>query len=534
MKTKKQDQTPAAKSHPFWDVRRASAPLTTYETSDPAATITNAIAALNGNGENTPVMQYDISRLLLGVNKAGQALVNALNPSPLDIANPSEFLKWLCDPERLPTLGKQFEATPDGTDKLTRPGAILFVHNGHKLLQDFAFLQATWNCRDPFKSQGTSLVLLTLPGAPVPPELANDVVTLTDPKPGPAEAAAIIKRMAEAAKAGGATIDPEAVSADEKTVDRALGTSGFGVEQIVALSMRKTGLDVETLTARQRKMIEQTKGLTVLQSPERIEDIAGHVNVIEFLRGILSSGRTKVNAVMMLDEVEKSLGAGTGDTSGTSQDQAATFLKVTQDYNIPAIMLIGPGGSGKSLIAKAAGKLADCLTLAADLGACKGSLVGESEQNVRAMFDTAGAVSQWKLLIIATCNRIAALTPEIRRRFKLGTFFVDVLSEEERAVCWKLKRQKFQISADDKTQPAAVGWTGAEIEACCEIAWRRNCTLGEAGKYIVPVAISAKDEIEALRKGASNRFISASQSGLYQYRELSALSQTTGRSLQLD
>lgn len=272
-----------------------------------------------------------------------------------------------------------------------------------------------------------------------------------------------------------------------------------------------------------------------MNNPERIEDIAGHANVIDFLRGILTSGRTRVNAVMLLDEVDKSLGAGSGDTSGTSQDQAATFLKITQDHNIPAIMLIGPGGSGKSLIAKAAGKIADCLTLAADLGACKGSLVGESEQNIRAMFDTAGAVSQWKLLIIATCNRMAALTPEIRRRFKLGTFFIDVLSEPERAVCWRLKRIKFQIPADDKTQPEAVGWTGAEIEACCEIAFRRSCTLGEAGRFIVPVAISAKDEIETLRKGASNRFISGSQPGLYQYREIASLtSSMTGRSLQFD
>ena len=127
------------------------------------------------------------------------------------------------------------------------------------------------------------------------------------------------------------------------------------------------------------------------------------------------------------------------------------------------------------------------------------------------------AISQGKGLFIATCNKIASLPPELRRRFKLGTFYVDLPDAAERNVIWKLKLKHFGIA--DGKKPDDKGWTGAEIEACCDIAYRCDMTLLEAAKFIVPVSKSASDQIEALRTMASGRFISASQPGLYEYRK---------------
>jgi SpoVK/Ycf46/Vps4 family AAA+-type ATPase len=152
----------------------------------------------------------------------------------------------------------------------------------------------------------------------------------------------------------------------------------------------------------------------------------------------------------------------------------------------------------------------------------KGSLVGESERKIRAAMEVFKAVSQGKGMFIATCNRISALPPELRRRFTMGTFFVDLPSKEERKSIWKiwLDRYSLQEQAGDDGVPAiderCEGYTGAEIRALCDNAYRMGATLEEAFEYVVPVIKSNSAEVEALRKLAEGRFISASKSGTYQ------------------
>lgn len=106
-------------SHPFRDARRASVPLVQYETSDPAATISNCLAALNGSSKDTPVLQWDLGRLLQPVNQAGADVITELSngeQDPKSISNPAEFLSYLVKPESLRALRK----------------AILFIHNAHR------------------------------------------------------------------------------------------------------------------------------------------------------------------------------------------------------------------------------------------------------------------------------------------------------------------------------------------------------------------------------------------------------------------
>ena len=42
-----------------------------------------------------------------------------------------------------------------------------------------------------------------------------------------------------------------------------------------------------------------------------------------------------------------------------------------------------------------------------------------------------------------------------------------------------------------------------------------SCTLQEAATYIVPVSVSAKEQIEQLRSEAHGKYISASHPGVY-------------------
>jgi SpoVK/Ycf46/Vps4 family AAA+-type ATPase len=82
---------------------------------------------------------------------------------------------------------------------------------------------------------------------------------------------------------------------------------------------------------------------------------------------------------------------------------------------------------------------------------------------------------------IATCNRFASLTPELKRRFRFGTFFFDLPTSEERVLIWQLYCKKFNVSGE---LPNDTGWTGAEIRNCCTIAYRLKLSLREAAEFI--------------------------------------------------
>lgn len=221
--------------------------------------------------------------------------------------------------------------------------------------------------------------------------------------------------------------------------------------------------------------------------------------------------------------------AGNGtDTSGVSTEMTGTLLTWMQDHAASGCIFIGPPGAAKSMVAKATGNSGGIPTIAFDLGAMKGSLVGESSARLRQGLKVVDAVSQSRSLFIGTCNSIGVLPPELRRRFNLGTFYFDLPTASERKAIWKVYLKKYKLKAD--VFPSDEGWTGAEIKTCCDIAWRLRMTLTQAADYIVPVSRSASDQIERLRDQANGKFISASYSGVYQKpREQSA----TGRKLEV-
>ena len=78
---------------------------------------------------------------------------------------------------------------------------------------------------------------------------------------------------------------------------------------------------------------------------------------------------------------------------------------------------IGPPGGAKSATAKATGGTAGIPTIAFDLAAMESSLVGASTERLRTALKIIDAVSQGRMLFIATCNSIASLPPELRSRF---------------------------------------------------------------------------------------------------------------------
>jgi MoxR-like ATPase len=229
------------------------------------------------------------------------------------------------------------------------------------------------------------------------------------------------------------------------------------------------------------------------------------------------NGENRPRAIVFQDEIEKSLAGAAGDLSGTTQELLGSQLTFMQDKNATGLLFIGHPGAAKSAIAKAAGNEAGIPTIQFDLGGMKGSLLGESNANMRTSLKVVEAVSQGRALFIATCNDIKSLPPELRRRFSFGTFFFDLPTAKERDLIWNIYFRKFNLK--DKDRPSDIGWTGAEIKNCCDIAWRLKTTLKDAASYIVPLVTSAKERIENLRREADSRFISASEPGPYKAPE---------------
>lgn len=504
----KKPALPTLPPHPFRACRRAGVPIVLYETADPAVTIQAVTKALNGQANEAPLLSWDCCRALGGLNAPGVAYVdNIPEDQKFALAAPAATLQYIAT----------HPPKDDGGDHI---GGILFFHLAHKFMDDPTVLQAVWNCREPLKAAGATLVLLA-PTGKLPTELKHDVVTLTEPLPDIPQLGTMLDSLTE-----DAALPPEALNGQRAAVlDTLLGLTAFGAEQVLAMSLSPQGVDLPGLWDRKRRLIEQTPGLQVWQGMESFADLGGLENLKQFLTRVLTSGKTPVRAIGFLDELEKSMAGAAGDTSGTSQDQLGVLLKVMQDDNIPGIILIGAPGLGKSAIAKAAGQVAGCPVIACDLGAMKGSLVGESEARIRTAMDVFKAISQGKGLMIATCNKLAALPPELKRRFTLGTFFLDLPQPEEIAAIWPLYIRRYSLPKQDI--PPCIDWTGAEVKACCDVAYRTGMDLKEAAAFIVPVSKSAADSIEQLRSLAAGKFISASRPGTYS-RE-TAVTTTTKR-----
>jgi SpoVK/Ycf46/Vps4 family AAA+-type ATPase len=150
-----------------------------------------------------------------------------------------------------------------------------------------------------------------------------------------------------------------------------------------------------------------------------------------------------------------------------------------------------------------------------DLGAAKGSLVGESEKAIRRAFEIVKTMGGNDVLFIATCNKLETLPPEFQARFNLGTWMWDSPTKEERKVIWDIQRKAFNINEKDKT-PNDEDWVGRDIRNCCQMSWMLNTNLKEASEFISIAGKTAKPQIESLRKlAAKSGFRSASYPGAY-------------------
>jgi hypothetical protein len=481
--------------------RSVSTPLVCIRTPDPASTILAVVNSLGKEIDNYPVLAWDVLTGLTGVNAKGKATAKALlegGDPAMVTARPSEMLAKLA----------QLSQQKAGAD------TVVFMLNAHRFWNDEVTVQGIWNLRNPFKANGSILLMLTSAGATLPAELADDVLVLDEALPNETEIRQLVQDVYKSAE-----FEPPSEDVLTKATDATLGLAAFPAEQRLAMSLTRKGLDMVALWEGKRQAIEQTPGLSVWRGGEKFDAVGGCENIKTFARAVIK-GEGSPRLVLFLDEIEKSIAGNGTDTSGVKTEMVGTLLTWMQDKEADGMIFIGPPGAAKSAIAKATGNEAGVPTVAFDLAAMQDSLVGKSGERLRAALKVVDAMSQGRTLMVATCNSIASLPPELRRRFTLGVFFFPLPAKADRELIWDIyERKYFGAPGDPKNRPEDAGWTGAEIKECVRKASRLKMTLKDAAAYIVPVSVSAGEQIKRLSMEASGKFISACKPGLYEHTE---------------
>ena len=351
-------QAKKRREHPLKAIRATGVPLVAYETTDPAATMLSCVDALGTRKDEIPIVEWNIVEGQRAHNDKALAIRKLFGDGADPLQEPSVFLAELAKLAR--------EVTNESTKTTALDKALIFVFNFHLFARNEQVIQATWNLRDTFKAVGATLVLMQT-GTTLPPELQNDVVIVSEVLPDEDELGAVVDGTL---KDAGVKLDNERRA---RIVDTLLGLNSFCAEQALALSIGSGGVDLDALWERKRGMVQQTPGLSVWRGDEREADrLGGLAYAKDYFKRFLTSKRNPVRAILFLDEIEKLLGGAAGDLSGVAQDQLQVILTELQDNDIPAVLLIGPPGTGKTELGHYAAAIADAEFIKGDTGAMTG------------------------------------------------------------------------------------------------------------------------------------------------------------------
>jgi hypothetical protein len=394
-------------------------------------------------------------------------------------------------------------ADPQGT-------ALLLLHQFHRFLTNPEVMQTVFAQLVAGKQRRTFLVVLA-PVVQVPVELEKLFVVIEHALPDRAQLERIARELT--------SDQPQDLPGGEgleRVLDAAAGLTRYEAEGAFALSLARQGaLRPEALWELKAQALKKNNLLTLHRGSERFADLGGLAALKDFCGRALRPGRP-----------------------------------------VPArgVLLLGVPGTGKSQFARALGNETGRPTLLLDLGALYGSLVGATEQNVRQALKVADAMSPAVLFVdevekglagvggtgdsgvatrlfgtlltwlsdrssdvyfVGTCNDISRLPPEFSRAERFdGCFYLDLPTAGEKEAIWRMYRAKFGIP-DGQARPDDTSWTGAEVRACCRLAALLDVPLTQAARHVVPVAVTAAEQVERLRAWASGRCLDAASPGVY-------------------
>jgi SpoVK/Ycf46/Vps4 family AAA+-type ATPase len=412
--------------------------------------------------------------------------------------------------------------------------ALYVLRDYHPFLKDPSVVRRLRDLAGELRKTRKSLLLLS-PVLKLPPELEKSVSAVVYWElPRRREIEAIARRLIGQAPAdarGQIDSDPGFL---EKVVEAALGLTEVEAENVFAKSMVRTRrFDIPTILDEKKQIIRKSGLLEFYEQTEDVADIGG----LDVLKGWLAKRRH-------------------------------AFSSRARDFGLPlpkGILLIGVPGTGKSLTAKAVGRLWQMPLLRLDVGKIFAGLVGSSEENIRQVIHTAEAIAPavlwideiekgfsgtgssnfsdggttsrvfgsfitWlqekrsPVFVIATANNVAQLPPELLRKGRFDEiFFCDLPSADERRQIFDIhvrKKHRDPLAFDlDKLVVATSDYSGAEVEQAVVAALYDAFDAGadltterllDALADIVPLAVTMREQIEGMREWARTRARAAS------------------------
>jgi ATP-dependent 26S proteasome regulatory subunit len=328
----------------------------------------------------------------------------------------------------------------------------------------------------PLLKEIGSMIVFTGPGIKIPPELEREVLTTHLPMPDAKSAVGIMK-LAVGEKRF------KKLSADDKhqLVDAASGLNYHEMECAFALAASQKDLTPKGIWTNKAKVVDSPE-LQFIENTGSLDDIGGMELAKQWLI-----------------------------------DRAMAYSRDAQTYELPSplgCVLLGPPGTGKTVLTKAIGTVFNAPVLRMNMGACMRPHIGESERifrDVRArcdsmkrvvlqidefekMFKGASSSGQsdgglfirmfgefltWmsersandsRVFIAATCNAIKDLDAALTRAGRFDViFYVDLPTTVERRAIAKIhvaKHKMVEVNSDGLSEIAShsKNYSGSEIE----------------------------------------------------------------------
>jgi hypothetical protein len=388
--------------------------------------------------------------------------------------------------------------------------AVLVLRNFHRFLSGVDVVQAVERQLARGKAEGVVLVALA-PVVQLPVELERSFLVLDHELPSADELRAIAEGLDN--RVGAATGD-----AMDRLVDAASGLTRTEAENAFALSLvRKDGFDPEIVWEIKAQTLAKGGAVQLHRGGDAFRNLGGLDGLKNFCHRLLSQ-------------------------------------RLTKPERPKGILLLGVPGTGKSALAKALGNETGRPTLSLDVGALMGSLVGQTEQNVRRALKTIDAMAPcvcfvdeiekglagaqgsqgdsgvaarlfgtlltWlsdhesDVFFVATSNDVSRLPPEFARAERFDAlFFLDLPGRQQKDDVWNMYGVAFGVDVTKK--PDDDRWTPAEIRACCRLASLLDVAVTDAAKHIVPVASTGAESVAKLRQWASGRCLDAETGELF-------------------
>jgi len=331
--------------------------------------------------------------------------------------------------------------------------ALLVLVNFHNFLNSAETRQALARQLAAGKQNRTFILILS-PMVQVPKELEKLIIVVEHPLPDR-------QQLAEIAR-GVAAEQFEFPTGQElqRLLDAATGLTRLEAENAFSLALiRHERLEVSTLWELKSQLLRTSGLLTLHRGGESFEDLGGLESLKAFCKRALRPGISRSNV------------------------------------RPRGVLLLSPPGCGKSQFAKALGNETGRPTLLLDVGSLMGSLVGQTEANVRQALKIVDAMApavlfldecekalsgvassgqtdsgvtarlfgtflSWlndhssDVFVVATCNDISKLPPEFGRAERFdGVYFVDLPTPEQREAIWRIYASAFGL--DERQQFAA-------------------------------------------------------------------------------